>query len=181
MATSVLYQPSPRFYHCAAQIGHKTFLWGGRTQNFTASGRQKLASEIETFDVFLEKWKTKRTTGLAHPGLYAGACTTVAEAIYYFSGFDSHSASNALHCLNSATLEWTQVHSPPAHDRPMRKLGCGMTAYHKDDTTSLAVFAGHGIPHGPTQPGATFIQNTDFTDGSGWTNEFHLFNLTNGM
>ena len=180
MATSLLYQPSPRFYHCAAQIGHKMFLWGGMTQNFTASDRQKLASEIETFDVFHEKWETKRTTGLAPPGLYYGTCTTVSEAVYHFGGC-SHSESNALHCLNSVTLEWTQVHSQTAHDQPMCKFGCGMTAYHKEDTTSLAVFAGHGIPHGPIQPGARFIQNTNFTGGRGWTNEFHLFNLTNGM
>ena len=181
MASSLLYQPSPRFLQTAAQIGHKTFLWGGRTQNFTASDRQKLASEIETFDVFHEKWESKRTTGLAPPGLYDGTCTTVSESIYHFGGIDGHSESNALYCLNSVTLEWTQVHSQTAHDQPMRKLGCGMTAYHKEDTTSLAVFAGYGIPNGPTQPGARFIQSTKFTDGSGYTNELHLFNLTNGM
>ena len=181
MTSPLLYQPAPRFSHCAAQIGHKIFLWGGRTQDFTTRGRLKLASEIETFDVFHEKWESKRTTGLAPTGLYSGACTIVAEAIYHFGGFDSHCDSNALHCLNSVTLEWTQVHSQTAHDHPMCKLGCGMTAYHKEDTTSLAVFAGHGIPYGPTQPGATFVQNTDFTDGSGWTNELHLLNLTNGM
>ena len=97
MASPFLYQPSPRFGHCAAQIGHKTFLWGGRTQNFTASDQQKLASEIETFDVFLEKWETKRTTGLAPPGLYEGRCTTVAESIYHFGGYD-YSNHNSLLC-----------------------------------------------------------------------------------
>ena len=177
MATSLLYQPSPRFWHHAAQIGHKTFLWGGITQNFTTHSRQKLASEIEAFDVFHEKWETKVTTGLAPHGLHSGTCTTVADAIYHFGGY-SHSESNALHCLNSVTLEWTEVHSQTVRDQPMPKLGCGMTAFHKEDTTSLAVFAGHGIPYGPR---ARFVQNTNYTDGSGFTNEFHLFNLTIGM
>ena len=140
-----------------------------------------LASSIQTFDSFHEKWEQKGTTGLAPPGLYSGACTTVSESLYHFGGYDDHSESNALHCLNSATLEWTQVHPQTAHDQPMRKFTCGMTAYHKGDTTYLAIFAGHGIPHGPTQPGASFVQNTGYSDGSGWTNEFHLFNLTNGM
>ena len=175
------YQPAPRFYQTAAQIGHKTFLWGGRTQDYTARGQQMLASSIETFDSFCEKWEQKGTTGLAPPGLYHGACTTVSESLYHFGGWDGHSESNALHCLNSVTLEWTQVHLQTAHDQPMRKLGCRMTAYHKEDTTYLVIFAGHGIPHGATQPGARFIQNTTFSDGSGWTNEFHLFDLTNGM
>ena len=175
------YQPAPRYFQTAAQIGHKTFLWGGRTQDFTARGRQMLASSILTFDSFHEKWEQKGTTGLAPPGLYNGACTTVSESLYHFGGYDGHSESNALHCLNSVTHEWTQVHPQSAHNQPMRKFGCGMTAYHKEDTTYLAIFAGHGIPHGPTQPGARFIQNMDFSDGSGWTNEMHLFNLTNGM
>ena len=175
------YQPAPRFLQTAAQIGHKTFLWGGRTQDFTARGRQMLAYSIQTFDSFHEKWEQKGTTGLAPPGLYDGVCTTVSESLYHFGGYDDHSESNALHCLNSVTLEWTQVHPQTAHDQPMRKLACGMTAYHKEDTTYLTIFAGYGIPHGSTQPGASFIQNINYSDGSGWTNELHLFNLTNGM
>ena len=139
-----------------------------------------LASSIETFNTFNEKWEQKGTTGLAPPGLNSGVCTTVSESLYHFGGYDGHSESNSLHCLNSVTFEWTQVHSQKAHDQPMRKFGCGMTAYHKEDTTYLAIFAGHGIPHGPTQPGASFVQNTGYSDGSGWTNELHLFNLTNG-
>ena len=135
MASTFLYQPAPRFRQTAAQIGHKTYLWGGRTQDFTRSGRQKLTSEIETFDVFHEKWVTKRTTGLPPPGLYSGTCATVSESLYHFGGYNGHSCHNSLHCLNSVTLEWTQVHSQTTLYKPMRKSGCGMIAYHKEDTT----------------------------------------------
>ena len=183
MASSFLYQPSPRFLQCAAQIGHKTFLWGGRTENFTASDRQKLASVVETFDVFHEEWESKKTVGLAPPGLYQGACTTVAEAIYHFGGYDDYSNHNSLHCLNSVTLEWTEIRSQSPGNQPMPKSNCGIVTYHDEivGVTSLAVFAGFGKPITPTQPGARFIPSTSFTDGRGWTNEFHLFNLTNGM
>ena len=140
-----------------------------------------LASSIEIFDSFHEKWEQKGTMGHAPPGLYNGVCTTVSESLYHFGGWDDHSYRNSLHCLNSVTLEWTQVHSQPAHDQPMHKFGCGMTAYHKEDTTYLAIIAGYGIPHRATQPGTQFIQNTNNTSGRGWTNEFHLFNLANGM
>ena len=27
----------------------------------------------------------------------------------------------------------------------------------------------------------SFIKNTRFTDGSGWTNEFHIYNLSEGI
>ena len=183
MAFSLLYQPSPRYWHCAAQIGHKTFLWGGRTQNFATIDRQKLASEIDTFDVFHEKWESKRTTGLTPPGLYQGTCTTVAESIYHFGGYDYYSNHNSLLCLNSVTLEWTEIHSKTPDNQPMPKSHCGIVTYHDEivGVTSLAVFAGFGKPITPTQPGARFIPSTSFTDGRGYTNEFHLFNLTNGM
>ena len=58
----------------------------------------------------------------------------------------------------------------------MPKAGCGMIAF----GDCLGVFGGYGIPRGPTQPGS-FIKNNNYTDGGGWTNEFHLYNLTDGM
>ena len=183
MTSPFLYQPAPRFSHCAAQIGHKTFLWGGRTQDFTTHGQLTLASEIETFDVFHEKWESKITTGLAPPGVYQGACTTVLDSIYHFGGYDYYSNHNSLHCFNSGTLEWTEIRSQTPGNQPMPKSFCGIVTY-RDETvgvTSLAVFAGFGKPITPTQPGARFIPSTKYTDGRGWTNEFHLFNLTNGM
>ena len=175
------YQPSPRFYHCAAPIGEKAYLWGGRTQNFSLSSRQAIASEIEIFDILRETWKTKTATGAPPPGLIAGACTVVSETLYHFGGHDSRSWYNALRCLDTLSLEWRELHGHPQNptDQPMPKRGCGLVTY--TDTASLALFAGYGIPNGPTQPGARFIPNTNYTDGRGWTNEFHLFNLTNGM
>ena len=179
MASSFLYQPSPRFYHCAAQIGKKAYLWGGRTQDFSTSGRKTLASELNTFDTFTETWNTRVTTGVPPPGLYYGGCTVIDNSLYYFGGLDYYSYYNSLHCINSITAEWKELSSQNPVNQPMSKAGCGLVTY--TETTSLALFAGYGFPHGPTQAGATFVQNTNFTDGRGYTNEFHLFNLTNGM
>ena len=141
-----------------------------------------LASSIQTFDTFHEKWEQKGTTGPSPPGLYEGECTTVSESLYHFGGWDGHSNHNSLHCLNCVTLEWTQVHSLTPGNQPMPKSGCGMVTYHEeaDGVTSLAVFAGFGKLINPAQLGSTFVQNTKYT-GFGWTNELHLFNLTNGM
>ena len=142
-----------------------------------------LASSIETFDSFHEKWEQKGTTGLVPPGLYDGVCTTVSESLYHFGGFDGNTNHNSLHCLHSVTLEWTQVHSQISCNQPMPKSGCGMVTYHEEavGVTSLAVFAGYGKPITLTQPGSSFVPSTMLSDGRGWTNEFHLFNLTNGM
>ena len=173
-----LYQPSPRLLHCTAPVGKRSLLWGGRIQDFSESGQKSFAYEIEIFDNFSQKWEKRTTTGIPSPGLYNGCCAVLAESLYYFGGEDGNSSHNSLHCLNSITLDWTKIDVQNPDDQPMVKTGFGLVTY--QDTASLIVFAGYGIPHGPIQPGAKFVQNPKFTDGRGWTNEFHLFNLTNG-
>ena len=46
--------------------------------------------------------------------------------------------------------------------------------------SKLVLFGGYGIPSGPIQRGAEFIKQRDFTDGRGWTNEVHTFDLKEG-
>ena len=121
--------------------------------------------------------------GLAPPGLYEGVCTTVSESLYHFGGWDGH--SNTTHFTVSTVLHLSGhkfIHRHLAISRCQRS-NCGMVTYHEeaDGVTSLAVFAGLWKPITPTQPGSSFVKSTAFTDGRGWTNELHLFNLTNGM
>ena len=176
-----LYQPSPRFYHCAAQVGERAYLWGGRIQNFRMTGQENLQSEIEMFDSFHETWSKKNVNGVAPPGLFGGACTVVSETLYHFGGDDGHSWYSTLHSLDTVTLDWRALHGHTQNltDQPMPKSGCGLVTY--ADAASLVLFAGCGIPNGPTQPRSRFVQSTKFSDGSGWNNEFHLFNLSNRM
>ena len=122
-------------------------------------------------------------TGVPPPGLHSGGFAVVAETLYYFGGTDGRSPYSSLHSLNTETLEWRELQSKNPADQPMPKFDHGIVTYHDEtvDVTSIAVFAGYGKPVTPIQPGSTFIQNTNYTDGRGWTNELHLFNLTNGM
>ena len=182
MASPSLYQPSPRFYHRAAQVRHKTYLWGGRTEDFLTTGRKTLPFEMETFDTYSETWTKKTVTGAPPPGLCSGGFAVAAEKLYHFGGNDGHSPYSSLHSLNTVTLEWRELQSKNPADQPMPKSGHGMVTYHEETVgvTSVAVFAGYGKPTTPIQSGSTFIQDTKRT-GWGWTNELHLFNLTNGM
>ena len=119
--------------------------------------------------------------GAAPPGLYGGACTVVSETLYHFGGYDDRSWYNTLHSLDTVSLDWRGLHchtQNPA-DLPMPKGACGLVTY--TDTASLVLFAGYGVPHGPSQHGSRFVQDTNFSDGRGYTNELHLFKLTNGM
>ena len=84
-----LYEPSPRFLHGAAPVGGRCYLRGGCVQDFTESGRRKLALTVEIFDPYLETWEEHPTTGVLPPGLYDGACTSLLNSLYWFGGYDS--------------------------------------------------------------------------------------------
>ena len=173
-----LYEPSPRFLHGAAAVGGRCYLWGGCAQDITASGRRKLTSNVEIFGPYLETWDKHPTTGVPPPGLYAGACTSLLDSLYWFGGDDGSSYYNSLHRLDTTTLEWSEIQPLNQADGPMRKIGSRMVSFLQD---KLAVFGGYGIPIGPTQPGAMFTKDTDLTDGRGWSNELHVFNITEGI
>ena len=100
------------------------------------------------------------------------------NSLYYFGGENDNSYYNSLHCINSITAEWKELVSQNPVNQPILKTAFGIASY--EDKASLAIFAGYGNPHGASQAGASFIRSTKYT-GFGWTNEFHLFNLTNGM
>ena len=175
---SKLYEPSPIFGHGAAAVGARCYLWGGCVQDFSASGRRKLASTVEIFDPYLETWEEHHTTGVPPPGLYAGACISLLDSVYWFGGCDGSSYYNSLHRLDTTTLEWMEIQPVNQVDGPMRKAAREMVSFLQDQ---LAVFGGYGIPTGPTQPGAMFTKDTRLNDGSGWSNELHVFNITEGM
>ena len=172
------YEPSPRFAHGAAPVGGRFYLWGGRLQDFSESGKRKLASAVEIFDYNLETWEKHLTTGVPPPGLYAGSCTSLLNSLYWFGGWDGSSFYDSLHRLDPTTLEWREVQPLNQADKPMKKIACGMVSFLQNQ---LATFGGIGIPTCPVQPGAMFTKAANYTDGRGWSNELHLFNIIEGM
>ena len=45
---------------------------------------------------------------------------------------------------------------------------------------TLLCLGGYGFPSSTTQPGAEFTKDCRFTNGAGWTNEFHAYDLKGG-
>ena len=153
------------------------FLRGGITRDFD-NDRSSLLSTVHCFDVHSETWRERPVEGAPPPGIYLGACASSGQCLYCFGGLDGSTDHNSLHQLDtsSAVLGWTQLTTPDPNSGPMRKVGCGMVAYRN----RLVLFGGYGLPCGPTQPGAEFVKNDRYTDGRGWTNELHVFNVTEG-
>ena len=150
-------------------------MWGGVTQDFHHGGQDKLKSTVNVFDPYLETWQGQCTTGVPPRGLYGGAAVAHSTSLYSFAGSDSTSWQNSLHVLDTDMLVWKEISMTTTS--PMPKTGCGMVFF---STHHLATIGGYGRPTQPIHTGSSLYKDTDFTDGSGWTDEFHVFDVTDG-
>ena len=172
-----LYEPAARFDHVSFSVEEKLYLWGGKIQGLISGSKNDGIECIEQFDLCLEVWSPLNTAGTPHLGeeYTASACAASSEEHVYMYGGIKGGFKGALSCLNVKSLTWSRLSQEGR--APMRKAYCGMVHFHQD---KLAVIGGYGIPTGPIQPGSTFIMDTRFTDGRGWTNEIHVFDLSQG-
>ena len=174
--SSSKYEPLPRVFHITSRVGSKVVVHGGRTEDFSEKSRQHLSSVVEIFDPYSESWEQRPVTGDApSPGTCDAASASFHDDLFSFGGYVSRQYFNTLRRLNTEKLCWSQVSPQNADRAPMPKTGCGMTAF----ANGLGVFGGYGVPRGPTEP-RSFIKNTRFTDGGGYTNKFHIYNLSQG-
>ena len=148
-------------------------MWGGCTDNFSTAKGEKMVS-IEIFDSY-QTWITKKTEKDPPLWVYDGACTSSGHNIYMYGGHAGKSLYGSLYEFNTRTSSWRELASHSA-DSPMKKWGCGMAVC----GDKCVLFGGYGIPSGPIQSGADFVRNNSRTDGSGWTNEMHTFDLNKG-
>ena len=167
----------PRSSHTSAQVGSKAIVYSGVTVDDTLENRKRLASIMEVFHPHSEHWEAKQCTGQTPaPGLCGAASAVVNDQLYSYGGRDGDdNFLHSLHQLSAKTYEWRQLNAKgPAS--PMRKSYAAMVAC----GDGLALFGGYGIPHGPTQRDSSFIKSTAYSDGRGWTNEFHIYHLNEG-
>ena len=158
-----------------APVEGKLHVWGGFSIDLE-TGKVSLkdhTSTVLTFDSYLETWSHLNAGGTPPSGLYSCACASAGHYLYTFGGGGSNSKyTGSLHQLDTRTSMWTEL----AKDGPMKKANSAMVVYNNH----LILFAGYGIPSGPIQPGSEFILDRKATDGSGWTNEMHSFDLKEG-
>ena len=122
-------------------------------------GPAKEATTIGIFNPTNEEWTLQPTIGTPPPGLEDGGCASIGNDLYCFGGSYRSSRFNDLHKLNLETFQWSKVH--PRNDQtnwPMPKTGCGFVTISQ---RTLCCFGGN-------------------TGNSGWTNEFHLYDVQEG-
>ena len=173
MAASADYEPLPRCVHISGRVENLAVVQGGVTKDFSEKSKQHLSSVVEIFDPYSESWEQRQVEGNApSPGTYAAASTSLHDDLFTFGGLDSRDYFNTVHRLDTKTWYWSQVSPQNADGAPMPKYGCGMIAFRN----SLVVFGGFVRPQGPTEP-QSFIKDAG---GCAWTNEFHIYNLSEG-
>ena len=164
--TDAIVEPPPCFLPFFAEADGLHYCWRG-------TGSNKRSNSLSVYECCTETWTMKPTTGPEHPGLWGGCSFIVGRYLYSFGGFDGFTYYNDMSKLDLDTLQWSKVQTTGS--QPIRKAGCGLV---RVDERTLCCIGGYGT--GPTQPGLTFTRNTDYSDGRGWTNEIHLFDVQDG-
>ena len=167
-ASSTNYEPEPRYSHISGRVGSKAIVQGGQTASNSAI--QRLTTVVEVFDPYSELWEQRHVKG-AFPSLYAAASASLNGDLFSFGGFDGKEFFNTLHKLDTKTWCWNRL-SHNALRAPMPKRGCGMIVIGND----LGVIGGYGVPQGHTDPSSL----VKFSRNRGWTNEFHIYSLSEG-
>ena len=183
-ADARLYEPSPRAAHYDYSVGDNIYVGFGFTGDSSTAAMRELSRQVEVYDCYSKTWVQRKTTGTPPPGLVNGACTSINNKLYTYGSYDDRDSygggdgslcTGTLSQLDTSTMEWKLLTSDIG---PMKKYGAGMIGLKNGN---VALLGGAGIPTSPTQPGSSFVRSSSNSDGSGWTNEFHIFNISNGM
>ena len=137
-------------------------------------GEKAATTAVGIFRTETECWSIQKTTGCPPHAVCSGGCASIGKNMFCFGGDidSSGTLSNDLHVLNLETFKWSELHPL---EKPLCKSGCGLVAV---DERTLGCFG--GFDYGPTQQRSTFIRNPYYSNRSGWTNEFHLFDVKTG-
>ena len=166
------YEPKPRTLHYAGAVRGELLVFAGKTVDFGKT-KEELSSTIQVFDQYLEQWRQLQTTGCPPKGLYGGGCCISPSGdLYVYGGHADGSNSRAGGLYKLSSEKWSQLSSESDVNGPMKKSGCGMIHFNKNE---VAVIGGYGPPPASLQPGASFIKDKRHNDGRGWTNEIHIF------
>ncbi len=158
-----LVEPPPCALPFSVESDGRHYYWRGLCHKLGAN-------IIAVYDSRTEQWSLLPTTGHPPPGEWGGCSACVGRCLYAFCSHDGHNYVNDMYKLDLDTLQWSKVET--TGDQPVKKAYCGLVSV---DERTLCCFGGLVI--GPTQP---FTRNTRYTDGRGWTNEFHFFDVQNG-
>ncbi len=172
-------QPEARYGAGGGIICDQLFMYGGYLKSFDRGGPYPCrSSQVDIFRSSVVKWTVSETSGLGPESLWSYACAIIGTMLYSYGGYNGSSFSSALCQLDATTAHWTTLQSASPTEGPIAKANAAMIAI---DSERLCVMGGVGVPSGTRRAaGSKFVPNLFATDGRGFTNEMHLYNIKQG-
>ena len=168
-ATAPHYQPKPRWGHCSALVEDKWISYGG---HYGADGFVDPPTSVDMFNIHRETWESVPTSGTPPPGVANAACVAVGHLLYHIGGEDDKQYYNSIHCLDTRTKVWTEIHPKNQGAAPMMKSGMGVVSHQH----TLVTVGGFGrLPTNP-HPDVEYVVDPD-REGQGWTNEVVCYDI----
>ena len=171
-------EPLPRFAHISQCVGSNVVVQGGRTRHASEESVKNLTAIVEVLDLFSETWEQKQVTGYAPPPATQSSASAVLQGdLFAFGGWNGRHHFHTLRRLDLKTWRWAIASPQNSPGAPTPKRDCGMVAFSGEN---LAVFGGYGAPleQPAAQQTASFVKGTE---NQGWLNEFHVYNLAEGI
>ena len=149
---------------------------GGRTDKCAVeSQRPRRISVVDVFDPYSELWEERQVTGdIPSPGTYYASAASLRDDLFTFGGWDGKGFYNTLHKLDTKTWRWCELSPQNAEGAPMPKYGSGMVSFRD----CLGVYGGYAMLW---QLHHSFVNNISFTGDRGWTDEFNIYHLKQGI
>ena len=171
------YEPEPRWGSCATAVGQSVFMYRGILQSSQGKSDFAIPSHCEVFDGDASEWIRMDTVG-SNPEAYQDfGITSIDDHIYYYGGWNGTTFTDQLLELDTRTMDLKELIPRNSNEGPMKKQNCGLVSLRNE---RLLAWGGYGIPT-TTQPGSRFVPRTTKTDGRGWTNELHCYDIKSGM
>ena len=119
-----LYEPSSRAAHNDCSISDNIYVCFGFTGDSSTTAMSELSRQLEVYDCYSKTWVQRKTTGTLPPGLAFGACTSINNKLYTYSGYGGGGSpfTGTLSQLDTSTMEWKLLTSDIG---PMKKRGLG--------------------------------------------------------
>ena len=171
------YEPEPRFGSGATAVGQSVFMYRGILQSYQVKSRFAIPSHCEVFDGDSSEWIRMDTVGINPKAFETFGVTSIGDHIYYYGGYDGTTYTDQLIELDTQTMNLKELIQHNSNEGPMKKQRCGLVSLRNE---RLLAMGGYGIPT-TTQPGSRFVPDTTRTDGPGWTNELHCYDIKSGM
>ena len=171
------YEPEPRYSSGATAVGQSVFMYRGLLQSYQGKSEVTFPSHCEAFDGDSREWIRMDTVGINPEAYRSFGITSIGDHIYYYGGHDGTTFTNQLLVLDTQTMNLKELIQRNRNEGPMKKQNCGLVSLRNE---RLLACGGYGIPT-TTQPGSRFVPGTTRTDGRGYTNELHCYDIKSGM